>query len=290
MKAINKRAVMMGLVASLTLGTSAASATIIDAWKLNLGSLNGLFLSGGVQIAGATDATDINNVNVNGFSTISQTVVDGVALGQPFTDSGSLQLTTYVSESLPSSPSLDWGTDSNDKQLFGYLEFLGLTGVLNNDGSITFNPGSGTIKLWVENDGDLKSTTGNVLNLATYELLAPSGGSDLDFFGGTAADSTIAVTAKVTSALLPNLFASSTGDPLTLVTLHLVNTNSLLNPDIDPNPDNSGVINGNGTSLIHVQNAGQYNLATVPEPGALSLVGLGLIGLGAMRRRRMTKS
>jgi hypothetical protein len=280
----------LGLLVAVAL--SAPSHAVVDNWRFNLALTNGLVLSDGSTVSGASNATGVDHLGVRGDATVTQTVVGGVALGQPFVDSGFLALTEKAPEGGGIATPLDYGVANGgvnnlvDATVFGYIEYLGLTGVLNADGSITFDPGSGIVKLWLENDGDGDSTTGGVFELAEYELIAPSGGSNLDFFGGTAANSTIDITAIVTSTFNAGLFASAANVPLTTLALHLVNTDSLLDPNFSPNPDNTGIDgNGNGVSIIHVQNAGQYNLA-VPEPGSLALLGLALLGLGFARGRR----
>lgn len=282
---IFKKCLAATAVAAAVVAPLPASAGVVDSWQLTLSALNGLNIGGAGAISGASNATNIDHLVINGKSTINQTVVGGVALGQSFTDSGYLQFLTNSTEGGGATPFLNFGT-AGGNQLYGYLQFTGLTGVLNANGSITFNPGSGSVGFFVEDDGDLKSGTGNVLQVASYKVIAPSGGSNLDFFGGTAANSTVDVTLELLSEIVPNFFAYAGGIAMPLMNLHLVNVDSLLDPNLQFQPNPSPVPSGNGVSVIHVQNAGQYNVTTVPEPGTLALLGIGLAGFGFMRRRK----
>ncbi|MBU1664258.1 MAG: flocculation-associated PEP-CTERM protein PepA [Gammaproteobacteria bacterium] len=271
-------------------GSQAAGAAVLDAWKFDMSQLNGLALAGGGTVTGATQKQNIDHINVVGYSTVTQTVVGGSALGQPFTDTGWIQFNTVSPEGGGATSNLNYGTDGAGNDLVGYLYFSGITGTLLPTGDIKFDAGSGSIAFYLDNDGDLNPSTGSVLKVFEYSLIDPSGGSKLDFYGGTAANSTIDMTAVITYAVKPNILKDSVGNDVTTLTLNLLNTNSLLDPNYATNPDNSGVISGNGVSVIHVQNNGQYNLTTqpVPEPETLALLGLGFMAMGAMLRRRRT--
>jgi hypothetical protein len=271
-----------GVVAAvMVLNVNPASAlTILNDWDLNLETVNdeGVF-------TGLSTTTGIDEINVVGNAVVQQEVSGGSALGQPFEESGVLQ---WVS----ATPEVGGGVTFFDLGTAGalYVTFDGLTGVLNNDGSITFDAGVGLISLILDSDNDLDPTTGTTQTLATFLIADPSGGSDLDFFGGAGANATIDVTLELVSVIDDDLFLDENGNNLDVasLTLHLVNVDSLLDEDFDPNPDNTGVVDGEGTSLIFVNNAGQWNLAQqIPEPTTLGLLGAGLIGLGfCMRRKR----
>jgi hypothetical protein len=52
----------------------------------------------------------------------------------------------------------------------------------------------------------------------------------------------------------------------------------------------SGVIlrygSGSDVALFHAIDDVQFNMASVPEPGTLALLGIGLVGMGLSRRRK----
>jgi hypothetical protein len=281
-----------GAVAAITALSvqPAAALVILDEWDLNVATINdeGVFNN-------FTSKLDIDHINVVGSETvILQDVSGGSALGEAFIESGILQWTTTSPEGGGAATGFGLSLVENavvagvDQAATIYVQFVGLTGILELDGSITFDQFSGTIKLFADSDFDLDPTTGTVQELAEFQIIDPSGGSDLDFFGGAGLNATVDITLELLSVIDADLFVDKDGnnlDELTL-TFHLVNVDSLLDPNVVPNPDNSGVVNGEGVSLIFVQNNGQWNLAEIPEPSTTALLGFGLIALAFFTNRR----
>jgi hypothetical protein len=287
----------------LGLGVNAASADVIDAWRLNLSAVSGgAWDIGTPGVIGAMgDTTNIDNLALaNGFSTVLQTLVGGSPVGQSFSDIGTVQVSP--------SYSLEGGGGAFLSSLFAvggpYDVFFGfdLTGTFNADSTITFDPCGACVTLYLSSDQDWDLTTGSAEVLAIFDLISPSGGSDLNFFGGANPNATIDITLLESASNYPNLFADSANNPLPfLTTLHLGNLNALVDPEFVPNPEFSGPgncdpnglakggtddISGCTLAELHTQNAGQYNVTAVPEPGTLMLLGAGLLGLGYVVRRR----
>lgn len=282
---------MAGLYTAIALTTglfashSQAALLIEDAWNLNLSVVNGAASNGGGPVAaGLTNAVGIGSVALSGQSVVEQTVVGGSALGQSFTNNGILQLTSFTPEIFGPVQSFGLG---NFRTIF--ITFEDLTGALNPDETITFDPFVGTIKLWLS-DGDF-DTTSDSIQLVEWDIVAPSGGSDLDFFGGGGANGTVDVTLEQVSIIDQGLFTNSGGDELGQFFLSLINVDTLLVSNLpNGNPDNSGVDGaGNGISVITVSNGGQFQLGTpqvVPIPTAVWLFGSALLGLAAVKRKK----
>lgn len=273
MKIIAKKFVSSLVGAGLLVAAMSAGATPLSGWRLNLG-----------DFAGGVNATNIDYANINGASNVVQNILHGSPVGQSFTDSGFLGFSSYqeVGGFFPEGFALPTGYHSM------YLSFSGLTGIFNPDNTITFNPGSGSINLWLDSDTDANPATGTVLKLASFAVVAPSGGSGINFFGGAGGTATIDVTMHETYALDPNLFEDSAGNPVSPTwNLFLPDVNSLLNPHVNPNPVYNLDAFGNGTANLSLLNGGQFNITTIPEPGTVALAGVGLLGLLAgMKRRR----
>ena len=258
-------------LAALLLGAATlSSATPLSEWNLNLGALGG------------ADASHIGTVTLNGFSELDQTISGNSALGQSFTFSGSLQWVQYQQSGTFSS--LSFGLPAGYTDL--YFRFAGLSGILDNSGNAAFNPGIGSIKLYLDNGGSLIPGT-HALALASYSLTSPSTASDIAYYDGIGISPMFNLSFQLTSAVA-GLFTDNNGAPILPHATFTVGFDGLLDPSVLTNP--TPVPGGTGTSINTLINAGQVSAVNVdrtaiPEPATAALIAAGLLGILAVRRR-----
>jgi hypothetical protein len=260
--------VLMGSCALI--GTSANAAPVIqDGWQIALPD---------------GTVTNIGHLVVSGGqSTITQQLdaAGNILVGSRFTNFGGLFSITYTPENCPGA--CDSGSPGILPNLLEY-EFSGLSGIVTDidaSGAVSFafDAGVGSASLLVGGS-----------EFATFSPRDPSGGSLANFFGEANTSGTSNLLFALTSST-PGLFKGTGGSNIQNVHFAIDTTNQIFGTGAsDPFAcDTFGA--GGFCSTLVVTQQGKIDMlaepAQIPEPGILALLGLGVLGIGAVRRRKV---
>ncbi|MBJ6723663.1 PEP-CTERM sorting domain-containing protein [Geomesophilobacter sediminis] len=261
-----KKRIVALLAGLLLCGASSAMANVIlDSWQMDLSAYGG------------GTYTNIDRLTIDGNGQVFQTLP--LALGASFTETAVLGVVKGIHEP-GNSISNQFNINLGPSNQFLYFQASGLQGKVTGFDATgftySFTPGVGSIELILDNDGTAGTADDNVL--ATFSVVAPSGGHDNGNLGGAGETGTTNLTARFDS-VVAGLFHTSTNldfASLSGLTLGLVNTNNLI----------TGVTPTAGGVNLEVASSGQVNMAVVPEPSTMLLLGAGFMGLAIFKKRK----
>lgn len=230
-------------------------------------------------------------------------------VGDTFVDAGNLNITSYVGLQ---APGYDQGLGAAGETTKAYSitgSWSGLTGSIVGSGAIgpntfqTTQYDSGTtIDLYIDDDVDqdfgatlgASDDTGFGADPGTTKIgtIQITGGTGINVFntatGAFISGSTV-LSGKFT-ALADDFWYTATGEDI--YDEYFLTIGWEVTTDVDQNTDNvsvNGIYDGTTMFTIDSDHDGSIDVNVVPEPTTLILMGLGLLGLAGVSRKKMTE-
>lgn len=285
----------LAVAGALTLGSGSASALVVqDSWQLDLSAL------------GWGTTTGIGHLNLSGGTgTVTQQLgANGLPdVGETFTEFGSIFSISSTANNTVGQG--DFGASSaftsfaSGLAVSGFARpdlevvFTGLTGTLSSVSgtgavSYAFDAGVGSISIRARLvDSIFNTALTGYTDLVSFMLVSPSGGSLGNFLGGGVPNGqTDALGVMVVDPY--GIFKDSAGNTLISSLVNpLIGVLHTDNKLVSPAPsvvtcDNNGV---NCYTVLTVASDGSFDIARIPEPGTLALLGISLLGFVGARRK-----
>jgi hypothetical protein len=260
--------------------SNASAFQVLNLWQFDLSAVN----------ANLGSYTGVNNMNFDSPGDSTTTIVqstggDGsVDVGDTFTETGYMQDLTLSSSSGTKVLDLtDEGTSTTYNLFASFQDITGKVTAINSSTSWDYAFDSGqTVRYFLDDNSDPFDASSGEITLATGKLVPVSGGTADGFIGGTSPQSNFSATLQF-DFLYAGVFKDVNGVDLNSFPSAFASVTGVTSLD------GTNSYNQNTAEYTFIGHTGDVmEIGAVPEPSTMILLGLGLLGLAGISRKKIS--